>query len=141
MNNLKKFLAPFIKPCNPARVDFNKCLLRAVEDIRPYLPNGIPEMHIPRLEPLVVSSATLDSGNFLASFENVHLFGLTKFKIRNLSFDLDKNTNAISLDFDEINSFGDYRVKGRVLILDVNGFGKSNATFCKYKPKESHSCR
>lgn len=106
--------------------------MRAVEDIRPYLPNGIPEMHIPQLEPLLVTSAVLDSGNFLAAFENIYLYGLTKFKVRYLNFDLNKDSSEISVDFDEVNLSADYKVKGRILILDVNGFGKSNGTFCKY---------
>lgn len=88
-------------------------------------------MHIPRLEPLLVTSAVLDAGNFLAAFENIYLYGLTKFKVRDIDFDFERNTGQLSVDFDEITGFSDYRVKGRILILDVNGSGKSNSTFCK----------
>lgn len=128
---LELFLAPYIKPCNPARNDWSKCLLQAVEDIRPYLPDGIPEMHIPRMEPLLVTSAALDSPNFSAIFENILLSGLTKFKLRHVDFDLNENVGRIGVDFDEVGGVSDYRVKGRILILDLNGFGKANATFCK----------
>lgn len=125
-------IAPYIHTCNPLRPDWSKCLLRAVEDVRPYLPGGIPEMHIPTLEPLLVSAATLDSGNFLASFQNIYVSGLTKFLVRDIDFDFDKNVGKLLIDFDQIDIISDYLVKGRILILDVNGNGKSNATFCKF---------
>lgn len=130
--HVNTFLAAYIKPCNPYdKSDWNKCMLRAVEDIRPYLPDGIPEMRIPRLEPLLVTSAVLDSGNFLAAFENVYVYGLTKFRLRELNFDYERNQGTLAVDFDQVDGTGDYRVKGRVLILDVNGSGKSNITFCE----------
>lgn len=78
-----------------------------------------------------MSSATLDSGSFVAAFENAQLYGLSKFKLRDINFDLKNNRIALRVDFDEIKSFSDYRVKGRILILDLNGAGKANATFCK----------
>lgn len=96
-------------------------------------------MHIPQMEPLLVSSATLDSGNFVAAFENSQLYGLSKFKIRDINFDVKNNKIALRVDFDEIQSFSDYRVKGRILILDLNGAGKANATFCKYQLKSKFS--
>lgn len=77
-----------------------------------------------------MSSATLDSGNFLASFKNAQLYGLTKFRVRDVNFDIGNNKIGLGVDFDEIRSFSDYAVKGRILILDLNGAGKANATFC-----------
>lgn len=103
-------------------------MLRAVEDIRPHLSQGIPEMRIPKMEPLLVSSAALDSGNFLAVFENLNLYGLVNFKVRHVDFDFERNVAKINVDFDKVDIYGDYRVKGRVLILDVNGSGRVNGT-------------
>lgn len=90
-------------------------------------------MHIPTLEPLQIPHAELDTGaTFKAIFKNIHVFGLTSFNIRNISMNLDGNVVDLDLQFPFVRTTADYSIKGRLLILQLNGFGKCQGSYSKY---------
>lgn len=104
-----------------------------MENIRPHLPNGIPDMHIPVLEPLHVMHAELDTGaTFKAIFDNIRIYGLTNYTVKNVNVDFAKNTLDLELLFPHVQALADYQLKGRLLILQLNGYGKSDGSYCKF---------
>lgn len=108
----------------------NQCLRKAAEDVRPHLSNGISEMHIPSLEPLLIPHAELDTGaTFKAIFDNIRLYGLTKFILKDLNLDFSTNRVDIHLMFPLLNTVADYNIKGRILILQLNGAGKCEGNY------------
>jgi len=60
-----------------------------MEDIRPHISKGIPEMHILPLDPIMVPSVTLkqDSAgsiNFVALFTDLKGYGAKNFQIKKI---------------------------------------------------------
>lgn len=103
-----------------------------MEELRPRLPHGVPEMHIPRMEPLFIESAVLDSGQDLrVDFTNINLYGLTSFKVVDGSFDIENNEIRVKLDFEKAFSETDYKINGKLLFLNLRGAGKANGTLRK----------
>lgn len=90
-------------------------------------------MHIPRLEPLIVPRAELDTGaTFKAIFENIHLYGLSSFALKNINLDVNTNTVDIHLLFPSVRAIADYNMKGKILILQLNGVGKCEGNYSKW---------
>lgn len=104
-----------------------------MEEIRPYLPNGIPEMHLPSLEPLEVPHAELDTGaTFKAVFDNIRVYGLSSFIIQNVDVNLNKNIVDLDILFPSVQTTADYTIKGRLLILQLNGNGRCEGNYSEY---------
>lgn len=104
-----------------------------MEDVRPYLPQGIKELRMPPLEPLLVQHAELDTGSaFKAVFDNINIYGLTNFIVKKINVDIDRNTLEVDLLFPFVRTTADYTIKGRLLILQLNGFGKSRGSYGEY---------
>nr|CAH7720599.1 unnamed protein product [Callosobruchus chinensis] len=110
--------ASFIEVCHRNDPQINSCLQRNTELIRPRLKNGIPEMHIPSFNPLVISQATLNGGvNFEATFNNVR----EKFRFE------------IDIHFDRLRITSDYKINGRLLVLQLNGEGPADGNYTNVK--------
>lgn len=89
-------------------------------------------MGIPPLEPLVIPEAALDTGrSFAAKFKNLHVHYATEFVLNNYAVDLDKNEIKLSIYFPRLRLLSDYNIKGRLLILDLNGNGKADGNLSK----------
>lgn len=128
------FIASFVKPCNLNDPMVTNCIISAMEALRPRLPAGIPEMHIPRMEPLLIESAVLESGNdLIVNFKNMNLYGLTTFKPISGNFDIKNNFVKMDLHFDKLWAEGEYKIKGKLLFLNLNGAGQINGTISKFK--------
>lgn len=101
-----------------------------MEDIRPYLPEGIKELRIPPLEPLEVLHAELDTGDsFKAVFDNIRIYGLSDFIVKDVIVDYNATTLTLDLVFPLVRAMADYKIRGRLLILQLNGSGKSLGTY------------
>lgn len=124
--------------CNRNSGALEKCLLKVVEeDIRPRLAKGISEMGIPALEPLKIDSATLDTGaSFKATFKNLYVHYATEFVLKNFDIDLDKNQVVLPISFPRLRLLSDYTIKGRLLILELNGSGKVDGNLSWFSPKK-----
>lgn len=108
-------------------------MIKSLDDILPRLPNGIPEMHIPVLEPLHVPHAELDTGaTFKATFNDIRIYGLTNFILKNLDMDLNKNSVSLHLLFPFVRTEATYSMKGRLLIMSLNGFGRCDGNYSEY---------
>jgi len=83
------FSASYIKPCKRDDPNINECLMNLLEDIRPYISKGIPEMHILPLDPVTVPSVTLKqdsagSVNFVALFTDLKGYGAKNFQMQTI---------------------------------------------------------
>lgn len=114
----------------------SNCIAREIENLRPRLPQGIPEMHFLKMEPLLVKQAALESGNDLTvNFYDMNIYGLTNFKLNNINFDIKNNLVRVDLNFDQLYGDADYKVKGKLLFLNLNGAGRVNGTYRKFGEK------
>lgn len=102
--------------------------------MRPKLAKGIPEMGIPPMEPLVVPQATLDTGSaFKAEFKNIQVYHDTEFTFDDFLIDFDKNKIEFPIFFPKMRLVSDYKISGRLLILDLNGSGKADGNLTDIK--------
>ncbi|XP_015371503.1 PREDICTED: uncharacterized protein LOC107167114 [Diuraphis noxia] len=83
-----KKLPNFVHVCKRTDPQIEKCLLQTIESIRPELPNGIPKMQIPALEPMVIPMLVVnrneDALKVKATIKDVQAWGGSKFVINNL---------------------------------------------------------
>ncbi|KAL1490584.1 hypothetical protein ABEB36_013253 [Hypothenemus hampei] len=109
----------------------NQCLLRATEQMRPYLVQGIPELNLPPFEPFNLPQLGLQQGtqalNFKAVLKNVIIHGLTKYKFSRFDFDVANLQFFCNATLSNMLLEGDYTVNGRVLIAPVVGSGTFTA--------------
>lgn len=102
----------------------------ATEQARPRLSNGIPEMHVPPLDPLHIPHVELDMGaTFKATFDKIRIYGLSNFVLKNLNFNINENKIDVHLLFPYVTAIADYSMKGRILIMQLNGLGKCEGNY------------
>lgn len=93
-------------------------------------------MHIPQLEPIKITETSLSSGDSLtATFKNVLLHHASNFTANDIDFDVEHNRAMMRVYFPVVEFSSDYNVVGKVLVLQLNGSGKSygNASRCSFK--------
>ncbi|VEN40100.1 unnamed protein product [Callosobruchus maculatus] len=128
-------LPSFIEVCHRNDPQINSCLQRNTEIIRPRLKNGIPEMHIPSFNPLVISQATLNGGdNFEATFKNIRIYGADNFVLDKFEVTMkEKFRFEIDIHFDRLRILSDYKINGRLLVLQLNGEGPADGNYTNVK--------
>lgn len=82
------FSASYIKLCKQDDPKVNECLKTLLENLRPYITRGMPEMNILPLDPLEVPSVTLNQGsesvNFRAVFTDLKGYGAKNYQIQKI---------------------------------------------------------
>lgn len=90
---------------------------------------------MPSCEPLEIDSLALnqDTGpiHLKSKFENVKIYGLSQFRIRAVRIDAEKAKFRLRLWFPDLRMESDYHVKGKFLMVPMEGKGKSTGNFCK----------
>lgn len=78
------FVADFFPRCSINEPELGKCLLKATEQVRPYLQKGVPELNWPPLSPLFIPEVSLKSDksnlNYHLTARNLSLWGLDKYE-------------------------------------------------------------
>lgn len=94
---------------------------------------GIPELGVPACEPLEINSLALNQASgpihIKSNFKNVKLYGLSDFKIRAVRINVDKAKFRLRLWFPELYMNSDYHVKGKFLMVPLEGRGKAFGNF------------
>ncbi|CAI6350439.1 unnamed protein product [Macrosiphum euphorbiae] len=135
-------LPSYIKPCKRDDPNINECLMNLLEDIRPYISKGIPEMHILPLDPVTVPSVTLKqdsagSVNFVALFTDLKGYGAKNFQMQTIKASFKNQSLEIDLNLPLFRIESRYEVNGKILILPIKGNGKfvGNVTNAEAKIK------
>uniref|UniRef100_A0A1B6C2E4 Lipid-binding serum glycoprotein N-terminal domain-containing protein n=1 Tax=Clastoptera arizonana TaxID=38151 RepID=A0A1B6C2E4_9HEMI len=86
------------------------------------------------VEPLVIPMIMLEQGtkavNYKAKLKDIKVFGLSEYKFQTINVQLDKLLLTGKVDFNRVHLVSDYDIKGRALVLPVEGNGifKANLT-------------
>ncbi|XP_050537909.1 circadian clock-controlled protein daywake-like [Daktulosphaira vitifoliae] len=120
-------LPSFIKACRRNDANINNCIKNMLETLRPYAVNGIPEMHVPPLDPISIPLITLNQGtnsvNFKAVFTNLKGYGGKDFQTKNVRINLKENTFDVDLFFPNFQIDSKYEINGKILMLPIKGNG------------------
>lgn len=119
--------------CHRTDPQLEQCFLNAVEQIRPHFHEGVPDLFIPPMNPLVIPQAGLNSGdNFKASFKNIEVYYADEFKVDYLKVDLDKVFIDLMVSFPRLRIKSQYNIDGRILILTLKGQGPADGNFSEF---------
>ncbi|XP_049820156.1 uncharacterized protein LOC109596647 [Aethina tumida] len=93
---------------------------------------GDKQLGIPPLSPLVIPLMNMGGEKgLLVTFKNAHLTGIETAKLKRIEIDTEKQTGKFDLELDFLNNVADYSARGSILVLKLNGDGKSNVTNVK----------
>jgi len=105
----------------------NFCLKQTLEDLRPLMKTGIPQLRIPPTEPMNVDTIAFQQGQppvvVSATFNNVIVKGLSTFVTNYIEADPNSQTLRIGLTVPQMDIQGFYQINGEVFILPLEGSG------------------
>ncbi|KAL1140558.1 hypothetical protein AAG570_000488, partial [Ranatra chinensis] len=126
-------LASFIKICHRSDPNLDDCVKKSVEAIRPYLNLGIPELGIPPCEPLRIPEIIMNQGRgavaIQSRYSNINIYGPTQFDLKSLKLDPESGQVKIKLWLPSLYMVSDYDIKGRILMLPIDGKGISRGNY------------
>ncbi|CAL7939392.1 unnamed protein product [Xylocopa violacea] len=127
-------LPPGVQACPLNNLaEYDRCVLKQVDAIIPYLAKGIPSLKLPALDPLFLPSLTvdrnLDSLKIKANMTQIRVYGATNFLISDLKANPKDLSVNIKVQLPHVHVNGDYDVQGRLLLLPLNGAGSFKGNF------------
>lgn len=129
-------IPPYIKVCQRKDPQVDKCIMNSVEELRPRMVKGIPELNVPGIEPLSLGQIALARGpqgaKLTAVVNDVQVWGPSNFIIEELKSDLDNNRFDFKLLLPKLNFNGKYKMDIQVLLLRLQGRGNITGTFKDY---------
>ncbi|RZF34435.1 hypothetical protein LSTR_LSTR012186 [Laodelphax striatellus] len=115
------------KPCRRKDPNVNKCLKETFQAMFPYMANGIPEVGIPRFEPLYIEKIGISKGHgavtLVGNFNHLYAHGPSNTTTKNVRLDLNTGDLDISLLIPIIKTESMYDLKGNILLLPLVGIG------------------
>lgn len=118
--------------CRQRDSKLNDCLKNAVPDALRRMKEGIPSLAVPALEPLLVSGMNIDAGvgpvTITQNYRAIKLHGLTDSVITTYKADLKHYRLKTESITPKMEFIADYVMKGRILVLPIQGKGVANIT-------------
>ncbi|BET02338.1 JHBP [Nesidiocoris tenuis] len=126
------------KTCKWTDAKANDCLKGAITAAAKSLKDGNKELDIEPMDPMVIDALSIEQGssavNLKLSFKNLKMFGMANVVIDRAVPDMKKN--KFVLDYHTTTPLrleGDYTSKGRILLIPINGVGKSTLILDNFK--------
>ncbi|XP_029669800.1 protein takeout [Formica exsecta] len=121
------------KVCKRSDPKVLDCVADAVKDAIISMAKGLKSFKILPLEPLAISSVKIGESQGAVSIEqeyrNIKLHGLTKgLQLYNYQIDWDNLIFRSETFTPQVDFVADYKLEGKVLLLPVQGEGRSNIT-------------
>jgi len=126
-----------LSTCKQSDAHFNECIKKEASEVGPFLAKGSPELNIPAIEPLIIPAITLEQGtqaiNYKAVLTNLKIYGLSRYVIDDLTVNLENQKLDIKLTFPVLYLESDYDIKGRALVVPIQGKGLFTANLTVVK--------
>ncbi|XP_012275263.1 circadian clock-controlled protein [Orussus abietinus] len=112
---------------------YDRCIVKQLEAITPYLAKGIPLLKLPALDPLYLPSLGVDRNlealKLKANMSQIRVHGGTNFFVDELHADPKELTVALKVQLPHVHVTGNYDVQGKILLLPLNGQGSFRGNF------------
>ncbi|XP_031635979.1 protein takeout-like [Contarinia nasturtii] len=122
-----------LKQCQKNDPKLNECLKNAIESVRPNLAKGIPELLIPKCEPLKVPEIRIiqNAGAIRveSQYNDVIIHGLSNFTLRDINVDPVSKRFRADLWFPHLQMTSNYIIQGKVLLMPLVGNGLATGNF------------
>ncbi|CAH1118075.1 unnamed protein product [Phaedon cochleariae] len=123
----------YILPCHKADPNINKCLAKTFNHLRPYLKEGIKELDVPSIDPLIIENLLMENGRgafrIKAAFYNISTNGASNYSVGSIKTDLDNYIIELGVILPRLEVKGKYDVNGNVLLFPVKTRGDFWAVF------------
>ncbi|KAF2898200.1 hypothetical protein ILUMI_07975 [Ignelater luminosus] len=120
-------LPSYIPRCYLDDPKLNECVLRAFNEIRPYVNNGIEEIGLPPLNPFVVSKLTVQQewslANYTLTATNYTIEGLNNYDIKEFRYDPETMTFRFKIEFHFLPMSASVEIDGHVIHIPIKGKG------------------
>ncbi|XP_017780984.1 PREDICTED: circadian clock-controlled protein-like isoform X2 [Nicrophorus vespilloides] len=125
--------AEYILPCYKADPEINTCLRGTFNHLRPYLINGLTDINVPSIDPLIIDRLLIENGHgafrIRALFNNITVNGASNYTIGKIKADVDHWNIELGINLPRIEIRGKYEVGGNVLLFPVRSKGNFWAIF------------
>ncbi|KAK3912543.1 Protein takeout [Frankliniella fusca] len=124
-------LPEFIPVCARNDPALEDCIVKAVDDLRPRLMQGIPELDVPAIDGFKIDEVVVGPGSsYRIVGRNIVVKGLEDFRVFRLKADLDRNTFYVGVEIPAVRYTGQYTMNIPTPVMRVNGAGnvRGNAT-------------
>ncbi|KAG7200226.1 hypothetical protein KM043_017703 [Ampulex compressa] len=126
-------LPPFLKICHRNDPNLNECVKHSVDTLRPHLKNGIPDLHIPPCEPLLVPQIEISQAagpvSISSIYRNIQIQGTTSFILKSVRIDTDKDRIRLKLYIPRLEMLANYDMNGKILMLPITGSGTARGNY------------
>lgn len=130
----------FLHICQVQQPQYETCVTNSINDLKPYLKVGVPEYHIPSLEPLKLKKLSASLANSLkVQATDINVYGASNFEIAKVKIDFTNLLINVDVALPNIAIDGRYDVDGKILLLPIRGSGPLTGNFsecigaCKIK--------
>ncbi|KAI8441747.1 hypothetical protein MSG28_005445 [Choristoneura fumiferana] len=118
--------------CRQKDPNLNDCLKAAIPDALRKMRKGIPALAVPPLEPLLVAAINIHSGAgpvvLSQNYRHIQLHGLASTILTTYKADLPHYRLITNSMTPKMEFIADYVMKGRILVLPIQGKGIANVT-------------
>ncbi|XP_012140620.2 protein takeout [Megachile rotundata] len=123
----------FLKTCHRSDPHLSDCIKQSINLLKPYLRNGIPQLHVPPCDPLHLDNIEIDqcSGPIYvrANYKNVSIYGGTNIVTKTIKLDFDKNRMRLKLHIPRFEMTFNYNLDGKIMMLPIKGNGTGHGNF------------
>ncbi|KMQ95853.1 circadian clock-controlled protein [Lasius niger] len=120
----------FLHVCQVGEPEYDTCVSKSINDLKPYLKVGVPEYNIPSLEPLKLKQLSVSSTNSLKiQATDVNVAGASNFQIMKVKVDTDHLRFMVDIELPNIFVDGKYEVDGKIMLLPLRGSGPIHGNF------------
>merc|ERR1711862_764939 len=115
-----------LKQCASSGRDLNTCLTDLAVVIKPYMKTGVPDLGIPRADPLILDQIAFDLKNPIidvhVEFTDNEVTGLSEHELLYIKADKDARTIEMSMFIPASKSVGKYVIEGKVAVLELEAY-------------------
>jgi len=121
-----------LKQCAVSNSNVNDCLLDLAQRVKPYIKTGIPELNIPKADPLIIESIDFDLKNPLidvhVEFTENEVSGLSEHELIYINADKAAKTIAMKMFLPASTAVGKYVISGKVAVLQLEPYDPADYT-------------
>uniref|UniRef100_A0A8D9EUJ8 Protein takeout n=4 Tax=Cacopsylla melanoneura TaxID=428564 RepID=A0A8D9EUJ8_9HEMI len=122
----------WVKPCRKSDGPTDECVTRRIAEALPNLLNGYPKAHIPKLDPLTITSLSVDTGNkqvgLSLKLKDCLIYGTKTAVLYKVHHDFENKHYDLYYRNPRLEVLGDYNMDGKILLLPIHGKGPGNIT-------------
>lgn len=128
-----KHATDYFDVCPISVPNYEECVLKSMNKLKPLLQKGIPELKIQPIEPLRITKLEMGdkSGNLRLHLvlSNLAIHGTGTFEFKEFKLNLAKKELLFKSFHPRMDFDSDYSIGGQILILPIQGKGKSAFNF------------